>query len=117
MTSATRAVADSDCDQSMSELRSGPVRADGFSCLDPFDPLERLHLKRMLRAERLYPAFMRANLVIAAALLVSYSWLGSWSATRAVLVVLILLGARAHLRQSRSARLLRKLTDQGRASC
>ena len=78
--------------------------------------LDRRHLQRMLRAERLFPVFMRANLAIAAALALYYSWSGSWSGVRAVLVLLILLGARAHLRQLRSARLLRKLSGSGAAS-
>ena len=77
---------------------------------------ERRHLERILRAERLYPGFLGANLGVAATLTIYYSWSGSWSGVRAALVLLILLGARAHLRQLRSARLLRKLSGSGAAS-
>ena len=81
--------------------------------LSRLNALDRHHLERMLRAERRYPGFLWASLGIAAALVIYYSWSGLWSAARAVLVVLILLGARAQLRQLRSTRLLRKLSGAG----
>jgi len=81
--------------------------------LSRLDALERRNLERMLQAERRFPLFLWANLGIAAALVIYYSGSGSWSAARAVVVLLILLGARAHLRQLRSARLLRKLSGAG----
>ena len=70
----------------------------------------------MLRAERLFPVFLWLNIGVAAALGIYYSWSGSWSGVRAVLVLLILLGARSHLRQLRSTRLLRKFSGSGTAS-
>ena len=78
---------------------------------------ERLHLERMLRRERSFSIFMFANLAVAAALSAYYTGSGSWSVIRTVLVALILLSARAHLRQLRSARLLRKLSGPGTTSC
>ncbi len=84
--------------------------------LSGLDALERRHLERMLRAERLLPVFLRLNLGVAATLVVYYSWSGTWSGVRAVLVLLILLSARAHLRQVRSARLLRKLSESEASS-
>ena len=75
------------------------------------DELERTHLDRMLRGERRFPVFLWVNLGVAASLVIFYTWSGAWSGTRAVLVLLILLGARSHLRQLRSARLLRKLSS------
>jgi hypothetical protein len=65
----------------------------------------------MLRFEHLFPRFIWANLGVAVALAIYYSASGSWTGSRMVLVVLILLSARAHLRQLRSARLLRKLSS------
>ena len=94
---------------------SGSESIPGHSDSEAFarlDELDRRHLARMLKTERLSPGFLRANLGIAAALVVYYSWSGSWTGVRAVLVLLILLAARAHLRQLRSARLLRKLVGQ-----
>lgn len=69
---------------------------------------ELRHLARMLRGERRFAVLVAVDLGVAAALAGYWSWAGSWTATRAVLVVLILLSARGHLRQLRSARLLRK---------
>jgi len=90
-----------------SEPLPQPLRAEALAHLDPLD---RIHLGRMLRAERRFPVFLWANLGVAAALAIYYSGSASWSGARAVLVLLILLAARAHLRQLRSARLLRKLS-------
>ncbi len=70
--------------------------------------LELVHLRRMLRRERLFKVFSVAHILVGAGLAGTFSWAGTWNGTRAVLLVLILLGARAHLRQLRSARLLRK---------
>ncbi len=89
---------------------ASPVRNSESAERLELSELERRHLDRVLRNERLFPAFLRANLGIAAALAIYYSWSGSWTGIRAVLVLLILLSARAHLRQLRSARLLRKLS-------
>ena len=99
---------------SVPEALGGHARIQAPACLDPLD---RRHLERMLRAERVLPAFLWANLVVAAILVLSYSWSNSWSGIRAVLVLLILMAARAHLRQLRSARLLRKLCGPGPTSC
>lgn len=93
-----------------------PARHSSSETFSHLDPVDRRHLERMLRAERLFPAFLRVNLGVAAALVIYYSWSDSWSGARAVLVLLILLGARAHLRQLRSARLLRKLSNPGATS-
>ena len=83
---------------------------DPHSQAFPFlDALDRRHLNRMLGAQRLSSTFVWVNLGIAAALATYYSISSSWSGTRGALVVLILLGARGHLRQLRSARLLGKL--------
>ena len=71
--------------------------------------LDLLHLGRMLRRERFFKIACLLHLLAAAGLGVYFSWAGIWSGTRAGLLVLLLMGARAHLRQVRSARLLRKL--------
>ena len=70
---------------------------------------DRRHLERMLRGERWFGIFMFVDLGVAAALGIAWTVSGGWSPTRGVLVLLLLLGARAHLRQQRSARLLRGL--------
>jgi len=101
--------ADTDVERLASASESLPKHSD-IEALSRLDALDRRHLERMLRAERLFPGFLWANLGIAAALVIYFSWSGSWSAARAVLVLLILLGARAQLRQLRSTRLLRKLS-------
>ncbi|MDP6980721.1 MAG: hypothetical protein QF570_19325 [Myxococcota bacterium] len=88
----------------------GPAAAD-------LDALDRRHLERVLCLERMLPAFLWGNLTIAAGLIVYYSWSQSWSGLRAVVVLLILLSARGHLRQLRSARLLRKLVGTGADRC
>ena len=87
----------------------------GAEALAPLDTLDHRHLERMLQAERRFPVFLWANLGVAAALAIYYSGSASWSGARAVLVLLILLAARSHLRQLRSARLLRKLSGSGAA--
>ena len=77
------------------------------------DETEIRHLERVFRRERSFATFMVLDVVVAAALAVYWTWSGSWSGTRFVLILLLLLGARTHLSQLRSARLLRKLTRSG----
>ena len=77
------------------------------------DETEIRHLERVFRRERSFATFMVLDVVVAAALGVHWTWSGSWSGTRFVLILLLLLGARAHLSQLRSARLLRRLTRSG----
>ncbi len=74
--------------------------------------LELVHLRRMLRREQIFRVSMVSHLLVAAGLAAYFSGAGVWNGTRAVILVLILLGARAHLRQLRSARLLRKFATR-----
>ena len=113
MSASPHADAVRDRDGSVAESPSSRSSSEEAPCLDALD---RRHLGRMLRAERFLPAFVWVNLGVAVALVAYYSRSGSWSGVRAVLVLLILLSARAHLRQLRSARLLRKLSDPETAS-
>ena len=83
------------------------THAGGDRALTP--PESRL-LERLLRRERLFPGFLALDLGVAAALSGYWAWTGSWSGARAVVVLLLLLSARAHLRPLRSVRLLRKLS-------
>ncbi len=76
------------------------------------DGPDRVHLGRMLRRERIFRFSTVSHLVVAVALGVHFSWAGIWDGPRAVILVLLLLAARAHLRGFRSARLLRKLAMQ-----
>ncbi len=68
------------------------------------------HLDRMLRGEQRFRVVVIINLLVATALTTYWSLSGHWSGARAVVLVLILLSARAHLRHRRSAQLLRRLT-------
>lgn len=70
-----------------------------------------MHLRRMPRRERLFEALVYVNLAAAVLLAVFYTIAANWDPVRAVLVVLVLLAARANLRQARSARLLRRLSS------
>lgn len=70
-----------------------------------------MHLRRMLRRERLFEALVYVNLAAAVVLAAFYTIAATWDPARAVLVVLVLLTARANLRQARSARLLRRLSS------
>ena len=72
---------------------------------------ELAHLRRMLRRERVFEALVYVNLAAAVLLAVFYTIAASWNPVRAVLVVLVLLAARANLRQARTARLLRRLSS------
>ena len=74
--------------------------------------LELVHLGRMLHREQIFRVFLVSGILVAAGLGAYFSWAGSWSGTRVVILLLILLGARAHLRHLRSARLLRKLAAE-----
>ena len=56
---------------------------------------------------------MVLDVVAAAGLAVYWTGWGSWSGTRFVLMLLLLLGAHTHLSQLGGARLLRKLTRCG----
>jgi hypothetical protein len=85
------------------------VRPDPTESSAELSALDRAHLERMLRRERVFGFLMAANLAAAALLTVIWTVRGSWTPTRAVVIVLVLLAARANLRQGRSARLLRKL--------
>ena len=76
------------------------------------DGPDRVHLGRMLRREWIFRVSMVSHLVVAVGLGVYFSWAGTWDGTRAVILLLLLLSARAHLRGLRSARLLRKLATQ-----
>ena len=82
------------------------VHSDAHS----LDGAEQRHVARMLRGETRFSTFMWLNLSVAVGLVGFYTWEGSWSGLRVVLVLLILLGARSHLRHQRNARLLRRLT-------
>ena len=75
------------------------------------DAGELLHLRRMLRRERLFPVLVAVDLAAAGAIAIHAIAARSWEPTRIVLAVLILLAARANLRQARSARLLRRLAS------
>ena len=91
-------------------MTAGPERTGANS---HFDETEGRHLERVLRREQSFATFTVLDVVVAAALAVYWTWSGSWSGARCALIVLLLLGARAHLSQLRSARLLRKLTRPG----
>ena len=69
------------------------------------------HLERMLRGERRLSAFIYVDLLVALALVGYLAWADAWSAARVVVILLILLSARAHLRQQKSARLLRRYRE------
>ena len=71
---------------------------------------DRRLLARLLHGERLAPGFVALDLAVAAGLAGYWAWAGTWTGARAVVVLLLLLSARAHLRQLRSTRLLRKLS-------
>ena len=66
--------------------------------------------QRMLRRQGLFQILMVLNIVIAISLGGYFTAAGAWTEARAVILLLILLAARANLRQLRSTRLLRKLT-------
>ena len=91
-----------------------PTLGGGEGAAAALSAAELRHLERMLQRERLLGRFMVANLVVASGLTAAYTWTGVWSGVRAALILLLLLGARAHLSQLRSARLLRKLSGRGK---
>ena len=72
---------------------------------------ELVHLRRMLRRERLFEALVYVNLAAAVLLAAFHTIAATWDPARSVLVVLVLLAARGNLRQARSARLLRRLSS------
>lgn len=77
--------------------------------MTPLSKDEARHLARMLRRERSFAWLLWVDLGAGVLLSAYYTWSGSWSGLRLVVVMLILLGARSHLRQLRSVRLLRRL--------
>jgi hypothetical protein len=71
---------------------------------------ERSLLDRIARQKKLYLAFSIMSVVIAVLLLVYYGLLiKNINSMNFVVIILVLLGGRAHLRQYRSAVLLHKL--------
>jgi hypothetical protein len=70
----------------------------------------------MLRRERVYAVLVYVDLAAAVVLAAFYTFASVWQPTRVALVVMILLAARANLRQARSARLLRRIAGQSRQS-
>jgi hypothetical protein len=71
---------------------------------------ERSLLDRIARQKKLYLAFSFMSVVIAVLLLVYYGLLiKNINSMNIVVIILVLLGGRAHLRQYRSAVLLHKL--------
>ena len=91
-------------------MTAAPERSGADSDLDE---TEIRHLERVLRRERSFATFMVLDVVAAGALAVYWTGSRSWSGARFALILLLLLGARAHLSQLRSARLLRKFTRSG----
>ena len=74
MSSSAPADAGDESLASASDLHPKHSNVEAFSDLDA---LERNNLERMLAAERRFPGFLWANLGIAAALVIYYSWSGS----------------------------------------
>ncbi len=93
-----------------------------YGSLDPIEAQlterERSFLERQLRSTRRYAIFTAVDLLVAAAL--SAWWLlDGLGGTRFALIVLVLLHARANLKQHKDAKLLAKLSrglPSGRAA-
>ena len=83
-----------------------------FGPLDSIEPQlteqERSFLERQLRSTRRYTLFMAVDLVVAALLCVWWVFDG-FGGTRFALIVLVLLHARANLKQHKDALLMAKL--------
>lgn len=86
-----------------------PTEVRGGAALDLSEG-EIRHLERMLRGEQRFFTFMYVDLLVALGLVSYFAWADAWSGARMVVVLLILLSARAHLRQVKSARLLRRFS-------
>jgi hypothetical protein len=89
----------------------GSVEARAGGALDLSDG-ETRHLERMLRGEQRFFAFVYVDLLVALALVGYFAWVDAWSGARIVVILLVLLSARAHLRQVKSARLLRRFSER-----
>ena len=71
---------------------------------------ERRFLARQLRNERWYLYFSGVGILVALIFTVLSLWRGNFDGRSFAIIILILLMARANLKQHKDARLLRKLT-------
>ncbi|TNF56093.1 hypothetical protein EP227_01305 [bacterium] len=80
------------------------------SFITGFSNKEKLLLSRISKQKNLYLTFSIVSVIIALVLLAYYGLiLKNMNSLRFVIVILVLLGGRAHLRQYRSAVLLHKV--------